>query len=191
MKPFIRKKKIKGHEYLYEITPYFDEISGKWKQKTKYLGRNIDGAPVRKTRIPKTGGVYDFGQYIPAHWAIREYKLFEALLSCFSPEEVSLLLVLAINRLILPCSIRQVNSWLSGTWISHLIPGVIADPISIFQLLLQKSISPLIVAGVYWHSRCERYSDVGQLCSKLSYVKLINIEIMNGKEYNNIRQFKL
>ncbi|MCA1916902.1 MAG: hypothetical protein LDL35_10975, partial [Methanospirillum hungatei] len=159
MKPFIRKKKIKGHEYLYEITPYFDEISGKWKQKTKYLGRNIDGAPVRKTRIPKTGGVYDFGQYIPAHWAIREYKLFEALLSCFSPEEVSLLLVLAINRLILPCSIRQVNSWLSGTWISHLIPGVIADPISIFQLLHTISNRPVIGLFSRMFSMINNFSD--------------------------------
>ena len=117
MKPFIRKKKIKGHEYLYEITPYFDEISGKWKQKTKYLGRNIDGAPVRKTRIPKTGGVYDFGQYIPAHWAIREYKLYEAHLSCFSHEEVSLLLVMTLYRLIIRYSIRPVDSGKSVTWI--------------------------------------------------------------------------
>lgn len=144
MKPFIRTKKIKGHEYLYEITPYFDKISGKWKQKTKYLGRSIDGAPVRKARNPRTGQVYDLGQYIPAHWAIREYKLFEALLSCFSPEEVSLLLVMAINRLFLPCSPRQVNSWLSGTWISHLIPGVTADPVSIFQLLHTISNRPVI-----------------------------------------------
>ena len=58
MKPFIRKKKIKGHEYLYEITPYFDEISGKWKQKTKYLGRNIEGATVRNdTSTEDRGGV--------------------------------------------------------------------------------------------------------------------------------------
>jgi hypothetical protein len=147
MKPFIRTKKIKGHEYLYEVTPYLDKVTGKWKQKTKYLGRNIDGAPVKKTRIPKMGQVYELGQYIPSYWAIREYKIFEALLSCFEPEEVSLLLVMAVNRLVLPCSPRQVNSWLSSTWLSHMIPGVHADPGSIFQLL--HTISNRSVIGLF------------------------------------------
>ncbi len=36
MKSFIRKKKIKGHEYLYEITPYYDPdtVNGGRKRNT-------------------------------------------------------------------------------------------------------------------------------------------------------------
>lgn len=135
MKPFVRIKKIKGNEYLYEITPFFDEETGKWKQKSRYLGKNVDGEPVRKGRIPNTSQVYDLGQYIPAHWAIKEYKFIEALLCCFAPEEVGLLLIIAINRLVMPCSPRHMNTWLSGTWLSRMLPGASPDPTSVLNLL--------------------------------------------------------
>ena len=46
MKPFTRVKVIKGHEYLYEVTPYRDE-KNKLRQKTRYLGKNVNGVPVK------------------------------------------------------------------------------------------------------------------------------------------------
>ncbi|NLV27065.1 MAG: hypothetical protein GXY48_07860 [Methanomicrobiales archaeon] len=135
MKPFTRIKKIKGNEYLYEITPYLDESTGKWKQKSRYLGKNVAGEPVRRASIPKTGQVYDLGQYIPIYWVIREYKFLEALLCSFSPEEVALLLIVATNRITLPCSPRHMQTWFSGTWLKKLIPGAEPDPASVFNLL--------------------------------------------------------
>ena len=135
MKPFIRSKSIKGNEYLYEITPYYDPEKGKWRQKSRYLGKNVDGEPVRKTNKTTGGQIYDLGEYIPAYWAIREYKVIEALLSCFSPEEAGLLVIVAINRLIHPCSPRHLDTWLSGTYLTRLIPGPTPDPGSLYQLL--------------------------------------------------------
>jgi len=143
MRPFTRIKKIKGKEYLYEITPYQDPITGNWKQKTRYLGKNVDGAPVRKERQFQTGQVYDLGQFIPFYWAIHEYKVIEVLLSCISLEEAALLIIVAINRLILPCSPRHLRSWVTGTYHPKRIPGadsITGSLINLLQTLSNRSI---------------------------------------------------
>ncbi|PKL59835.1 MAG: hypothetical protein CVV33_05780, partial [Methanomicrobiales archaeon HGW-Methanomicrobiales-4] len=133
---------IKGNEYLYEVTPYFDPDSGKWRQKNRYLGKNIDGEPVRKDRPAKTGQIFDLGQYIPAYWAVREYHIREALLSCCSSQESATLVLLAINRLIQPSPPINLNTWLSGTYLSRLIPGSV-DTDDIHQILQNISDQPV------------------------------------------------
>jgi hypothetical protein len=146
MKPFTRVKKIKGKEYLYEITPFQDPVTGKWRQKTRYLGKNIDGAPVRKERQIIKGQVYDLGEFIPVHWVIHEYKVIEVLLSCISLEEAALLIIVAINRLILPCSPRHLRSWVEGTYLPQLIPGasnIKETLINLLQTLSNRSIISL------------------------------------------------
>ena len=50
MKSFIRVKKINGQEYLYEITPYYDKEKKQIRQKSKYLGKNVNGVPIRVRR---------------------------------------------------------------------------------------------------------------------------------------------
>ena len=53
MEPFHRIKKIKGIEYWYEVTPYYDPVSKQTRYKnSKYLGRNVDGKPVRMRSAP-------------------------------------------------------------------------------------------------------------------------------------------
>lgn len=47
MKPFQRIKKINGNEYLYEITPYYDPVKKIIRQKSKYLGKNVNGVPFK------------------------------------------------------------------------------------------------------------------------------------------------
>lgn len=147
MKPFVRTKIIKGKEYLYEVTPYFDQETGKWRQKTKYLGKNIEGEPVRKERAGKSGQIFDFGEYIPAYWVIKEFKVVEALLSSCSPDEAASVVLLAINRLLYPCPPISLPSWLDSTYLSRLIPGADFDSDSLL-LMLQK-ISDRPVAEVF------------------------------------------
>ena len=56
MKSFIRVKKINGQEYLYEITPYYDKEKKQIRQKSKYLGKNVNGVPIKvrsQDQIPK------------------------------------------------------------------------------------------------------------------------------------------
>ncbi|HUS75333.1 MAG TPA: IS1634 family transposase, partial [Methanothrix sp.] len=47
MKSFTRIKNINGQEYLYEITPYYDKEKKQTRQKSKYLGKNVNGVPVK------------------------------------------------------------------------------------------------------------------------------------------------
>lgn len=137
MKPFVRTKVIKGKEYLYEVTPYFDQESGKWRQKTKYLGKNIGGEPVKKDRGGKSGQIYDFGEYLPAYWVVKEYKILESLLSICSPDEAASVVLLAINRLFFPCPPVNLTSWLEGMYLSKLIPNAEFDEDTL-MLMLQK-----------------------------------------------------
>ena len=137
MKSFVRTKVIKGKEYLYEITPYYDQESGKWRQKTRYLGKNIDGEPVKKERGGKSGQIYDFGDYLPAYWVVKEYKILESLLTICSPDEAASVVLLAINRLMYPCPPLSLNSWLESTILSKLIPDADFDEDNL-MLMLQK-----------------------------------------------------
>jgi hypothetical protein len=137
MKPFVRTKIIKGKEYLYEVTPYYDPEVGKWRQKTRYLGKNIDGEPVKKERGGKSGQIFDFGEYLPAYWAVREYRILESLLSICSPDEAASVVLLAINRLLYPCPPINLNSWLEGIYLSKLIPNAEFEEETL-MLMLQK-----------------------------------------------------
>ncbi len=142
MKSFIRKKVIKGHEYLYEITPYFDSESGKWKQKSRYLGKNVEGKPVKKEKPTRLTHIFDLGQYIPAYWAVHEYKLLEALISCCSPQEAATLVVLAINRLMHPCPPENLMTWYTGTCMSLLLPNPDMSTAGVIQTLENVSDTP-------------------------------------------------
>ena len=47
MKPTRRIKVKNGIEYWYEETPYYDKEKKQIRHRSKYLGRNVDGQPVR------------------------------------------------------------------------------------------------------------------------------------------------
>ena len=53
MKKFIRSKLINDKEYFYEITPYYDPETKRIKQKSKYLGKNVGGKPIKiREKLP-------------------------------------------------------------------------------------------------------------------------------------------
>ena len=47
MKSTTRIKKINGQEYWYEDIPYYDKEKKQIRHRSKYIGKNIDGKPVR------------------------------------------------------------------------------------------------------------------------------------------------
>ncbi len=144
MKPFIRTKVIKGKEYLYEVTPYYDPETGKWRQKTRYLGKNVDGEPVKRSKSIQSGQIFDLGQYLPAFWAVREYKIFESLLTSCSPGEAATLVLLAINRLVSPCPPENLNSWAESTYLSRLIHGAEFESEDLVYLLQKVTDRPVV-----------------------------------------------
>lgn len=119
MKQFIRIKTIKGREYAYEITPYYDPKSKNTKQKSKYLGVYENGEVVRKrSKIPKC--VFDYGVLVPFLDIIRRMRLDEILGSMLSTKHTKTILALALNRVVNPVSACNIQIWYESTYLTKL-----------------------------------------------------------------------
>ena len=103
MKTTTRVKKINGHEYLYEITYYYDKETRRTRQKSRYLGKYVDGKPVRvreKAKSPER--VYAYGEFIPYLTAIQNLGLHDILAAHLTEHETRICLTLAIAALTCP-----------------------------------------------------------------------------------------
>ena len=133
MDPIRRIKKIKGIEYWYEETPYYDPISKQTRYKnSRYLGRNIDGKPVRMRIAPpevteqvkkKNESViirssYDYGSVLILNYIMQELNLDQYLHGMFNDTEASMVTALAFNRILRPLAMNHVDSWYGGTTLS-------------------------------------------------------------------------
>ncbi len=82
----VNRKSKKGQEYLYEITPYYDKEKKQIRQKSKYLGKNVNGVPVKvrsQEQIPKK--VLSHGEFVPLK-KITEDLVLEKTLSGVLPD---------------------------------------------------------------------------------------------------------
>src|SRR5512136_395634 len=103
MRSFTRVKKINGQEYLYEITPYYDREKKQIRQKSKYLGKNVNGVPIRvrsQDQIPKK--VVSHGEFIPLLKIVGDLELEKILSGVLPSKDVWPALILAMN-----CVIRE------------------------------------------------------------------------------------
>ena len=116
MKSFTRIKNIEGHEYLYEITPYYDKEKKQTRQKSKYLGKNVNGVPVKirsQNKIPKK--VLSHGEFLPLKKIAEDLHL-EKILSCvLHRKEVGPILALAMNYATRPRALTHIQSWYECT----------------------------------------------------------------------------
>ena len=114
MKSFTRIKKINGQEYLYEITPYYDKEKKQIRQKSKYLGKNVNGVPVKmrsKDQIPKK--VLSHGEFVPLKKIAENLDLEKILSSVLPGNEVWPVLTLAMNYAIRPKALTHIPEPLS------------------------------------------------------------------------------
>lgn len=125
MKSFTRVKIIKGNEYLYEITPYYDKEKKQIRQKSKYLGKNLNGVPIKvrsKDLFPKN--VLSHGEFIPLR-KITDCLNIEQILSEILPaNEIWPVLSMAMNYVIRPRSLNHIQSWYEGTILAEDRPGL-------------------------------------------------------------------
>ncbi len=116
MKKFTRIKVINGKEYIYEITPYYDPETKKIRHKSRYLGKNVEGHPVRvRDKLPQRA--YSYGEVLVFAEIIRELGIEEILKEHLSKEELTLLLALILNRATYPLALRHIGSWYEGTYL--------------------------------------------------------------------------
>lgn len=136
MNSFTRIKNIHGHEYLYEITPYYDPKTQRTKHHSKYLGKNINGNPV-KVREKNSGeySVYSYGEYIIPKKIFKDLGILEILSQILSTTELDCLMVLIFNRLIHPLSMRHILHWYEGTILAYDYPDLPLSSQSISELL--------------------------------------------------------
>ena len=127
MKPTRRIKVKNGIEYWYEETPYYDKEKKQIRHRSKYLGRNVDGQPVRMRSAPdevkektkkKTAAIkssFDYGSIFVLQSIMEELNLDRYLEVLLPPSEVSMVRALAFNRIVRPTAMKNVDSWYEGT----------------------------------------------------------------------------
>lgn len=136
MKTTTRVKKINGHEYLYEITYYYDKETRRTRQKSRYLGKNIDGQPVRVREKAKTPErVYAFGEFIPYLQAVKTLHIQEILAAHLTDHEVRLFLTLLFAGIHHPDALHSPASWYDGTVLPRFFSGLKITTQNITRLL--------------------------------------------------------
>ena len=116
MKSFYRIRKIQGKEYKYEITPYYDNEIKKIRQKSRYIGPVNDGKVVEKTVI-----TYSYGDLLPVMKVVKDLNL-HGMLENVVGEHATIVLIMAINRVIRQEAMNNVESWYDDSYLKVIYP---------------------------------------------------------------------
>jgi hypothetical protein len=136
LKSFARVKKIDSQEYLYEITPYYDKKKKQIRRKSKYLGKNVNGGPVKvrsQDKIPKK--VLSHGELVPLKKIAEDHELEKILTSVLPEKEVWPILTLAMNYATRLRALTHIQSWYEGTAISEDHPDLPLPSQSLSRML--------------------------------------------------------
>lgn len=156
MKPTRRIKVKNGIEYWYEETPYYDRVKKQIRHKSRYLGRNVDGQPVRmrsasddvkektKKRNLAVKSSLDYGSIFVLQSIMKELNLDRYLGAFLSPEDVSMIRALVFNRIIRPATMDNVSSWYEGTYLALESPRINLSCKKIDELLTRLGKSDIL-----------------------------------------------
>ena len=141
MKSFTRIKVINGQEYLYEITPYYDKEKKQIRQKSKYLGKNLNGVPVKvrsKDQVPRK--VLSYGEFVPLRKIAEDLNLENILSETLYANEIWPVLSLAMNYVIRPRALTHIQSWYEGTILTEDHPDLPLSPnLDFSRALIQRT----------------------------------------------------
>jgi transposase len=189
MKPTRRIKVKNGIEYWYEETPYYDKEKKQIRHKSKYLGRNVNGDPVRMRSAPaelkektkkKPASVrssFDYGSILALQTIMTELNLDHYLHELLNPSEITMLSGLAFNRIIRPMAMKNVNSWYEGTSLALESPQInlSSQRISEFLCRLGESNIPEKFMSRLLEGTGTKSTLVYDITSLSSYSQLINL----------------
>jgi len=191
MKPTRRIKKKNGIEYWYEETPYYDKEKKQIRHTSKYLGRNIDGQPVRMRSAPdevkaktktkkKTAAIkssFDYGPIFVLQSIMKELNLDHHLEVLLPPSEVSMVRALAFNRIIRPTAMKNVESWYEGTSLALESPQIDLASQRVSELLgrLGESNIPDMFMSQLIEGTGTKSTLIYDITSRSSYSQLINL----------------
>lgn len=136
MKTFTRIKKIGGNEYLYEVTPYYDPITGKIRQRSRYLGKKDEtGVAITPSSRRQTSRVLSCGEYLPFLGTAEELGFRETLEDLLPPRDVSTIMSLAISLAAHPGSFTSLQDWYDWTAVSLVYPDADMRPAKLLQII--------------------------------------------------------
>jgi hypothetical protein len=131
-----RVKTISGNEYLYEITYYYDSEQKRTRQKSKYLGKYVNGKPVRvreEAKQPKS--VYNLGEFLPYRQARLELELDVLLRTYFTATEIKIILCIVYAGLTNQNAFYGPSAWYQSTVMYLRNPSLKFDFQTITKLL--------------------------------------------------------
>ena len=136
MKTTTRVKKINGHEYIYEISYYYDRETRRTRQKSRYLGKNVEGKPVRvREKAKNPENIYSYGEFIPYVTAVKKLKLFDILSPYLSESEIKLFFTLVFAGILCPSAQQSPSTWFETTVLSRIYTGLKITANSVTRLL--------------------------------------------------------
>lgn len=117
----IHIKTIKGHEYAYEVTSYWDKELKKTRKKTKYIGRVIDKEKRIYKKLNKSKD--DFSQSLILNYgdSYLIHKHFEKspyhqVFCDILPKHTDTLMCLIYHKLIKSSAMQYASTWLRGNY---------------------------------------------------------------------------
>ncbi|MDP7080727.1 MAG: IS1634 family transposase [Candidatus Undinarchaeales archaeon] len=134
---FIRRIKRGDSTYVYNVRTYREKGTGKVKQDTEYLGKEVekDGEttiipPKRRTKGLRS--ILDYGEPMALYKLAKEFGLPEVIDSCIAPhtriDDIGLkTTILAINKVTADASLRATGSWFSRTALRERVDLTSAD----------------------------------------------------------------
>ncbi|MFW6122109.1 MAG: IS1634 family transposase [Petrotogales bacterium] len=186
MKSKIRIKKIHGIEYWYEDVPFYDKTAKQIRHHSKYLGKNIDGKPVRVREVLNAGSVllpsksfvsYGYGELLPILKIIEDLHVDRFLGDVLNEQHRNMVLTLCINRVVRPTALHIVRTWFEGSFLSVLYPGLSLSSQNISNLLarLGDSDIPSVFMGKLLKYLGTKSTLMYDITSLSSYSKLIDL----------------
>jgi len=187
MKSTIRIKKINGKEYWYEDTPYYDKEKKQIRHKSKYLGKNISGKPVKVreklkhnpdlliTSTPRQS--FNYGELLPLLTIINDLQIDIHLDELVDEMEKDMLITLSINRIVRPTAMHNIKTWYEGSALSLEYPQLPVTSQNISELLKRIGDSgiPSMFMGKMMQQLGTKSTLMYDITSLSSYSKLIDI----------------
>lgn len=192
MKVFRRIKIISNQQYVYEITPYYDKLSKKIRQKSTYIGK-YEGSltKVKKARQNLPEQCLSYGEFVVLSQIIKELGLYKILMERLSEKQTQTVLGIAMNKIVNPIPLYCMESWLEGTILSIEYPEMISKSQDISRFLKEvgkEEIIQKICKGII-KKQGTNSTLIYDVTSLSSYSKLINLfEYGYNRDKENLPQ---
>jgi len=179
MKSIIRIKKINGKEYWYEDIPYYDKEKKQIRHRSKYIGKNVNGSPVKmRSDIPSVPHAsYNYGEFIPLLSTIKELHIDDYLDDLLNENDKRMVLAISLSRIVRPTAMHNIKIWYEGSFLSREFPELPLTSQRISDLLARigESNVPSVFMGKMVSSLGTKSILMYDITSFSSYSRLINL----------------